>query len=354
VGSGAGPGYTRAMGHDELESGIAALAAEIEPASQAHGEALRARASGGASAADIENIELAARLAAAQHVERPRLDARCIVVCAGDHGIATDGGARVDSELGLLTDHDAPTRAVLRQVAVGPSGLGTAAYAASATLVLVDCGMRGDDALEGVLDLRIAAGTADIRRGAAMSRDEAAASVRTGMALLVSLAENGLDVLGVGQVAVGARATSSAIIAALTGMPADTLGQADREAVAAALAANRVDPADPLAVLAALGGFEIGVLAGVMLAAASLRIPVVLDDHGTSAAALLAARWQPAVAGYLIAAHPGTTPAHRQVLRALGLVPLYGQAVSQGEGTGPAMALPLLDHAVQRATQALP
>lgn len=340
------------MGHDELELGIAALAAGIEPASQAHGDALRARAAVRASAADAENIELAARLAAAQHADLPRLDARCIVVGAGDHGIATDGSVRVDSELGLLAASGAPTRAVLRQVAEGPSALGTAAYAASATLVLVDCGMRGDDALEGVLDLRIGAGTADIRRGAAMSRGEAAASVRTGMALLVSLAENGLDVLGVGQVTVGARAVSSALVAALTGMTADMLGQADRDSVAAALAANRVDPADPLAALAALGGFEIGVLAGVMLAAASLRIPVVLDDHGTSAAALLAARWQPAVAGYLVAAHPGTTPAHREVLRALDLVPLYGQAVSQGEGTGAAMALPLLDHAVKRATQA--
>lgn len=339
------------MNHDE--AGIAALAAEIEPASQAHGEALRARAAGRASAADAESIALAARLAAAQHAALPSLAARCIVVGAGDHGVVTDGSVRVDSELGLLADHDAPTRAVLRQVAVGPSALGTAAYAASATLVLVDCGMRGEGALEGVLDLRIAAGTGDIRRGAAMSRDQAAASVRTGMALLVSLAENGLDVLGVGQVAVGARAASSALVAALTGTPADMLGQADRDGVAAALAANRVAPADPLAALAALGGFEIGVLAGAMLAAASLRIPVVLDDHGTSAAALLAARWQPALAGYLFAAHPGTTPAHRLALGALGLVPLYGQAVSRGEGTGTAMALPLLDHAVQRATQAL-
>jgi nicotinate-nucleotide--dimethylbenzimidazole phosphoribosyltransferase len=341
------------MDHDELEAGIAALAAGIEPASQAHGEALRARAAGRASAADAENIELAARLAAAQHAAVPRLAARCIVVGAGDHGLAMDGSVRVDSELGLLADRHAPTRAVLRQVAEGTSALGTAAYAASATLVLVDCGMRGEGALEGVLDLHIAAGTADIRRGPAMSRSEAAASVRTGMALLVSLAEQGLDVLGLGQVAVGARAVSSALIAALTGTPADMMGQADREAVAAALAANRVDPGDPLAALAALAGFEIGVLAGAILAAASLRIPVVLDDHGTAAAALLAARWQPAIAGYLVAAHPGTSPAHRLALGALGLVPLYGQAVSQGEGTGAAMALPLLDHAVQRATQAL-
>jgi nicotinate-nucleotide--dimethylbenzimidazole phosphoribosyltransferase len=341
------------MDHDE--AGIAALAAAIEPASQVHGDALRARAAGRASPSDAEYIELAARLAAAQHAALPLLAARCIVVGAGDHGVATDGGVRVDSELGLL-DRDAPTRAVLRQVAEGHSALGTAAYAAKAALVLVDCGMRGEGAPEEVLDLRIGAGTGDIRQGAAMSRGEAAASVRTGMALLVSLAENGLDVLGVGHVAVGARAATSALTAALTGTPADMLGQADRESVAAALAANRaalVDPVDPLAVLAALGGFEIGVLAGAMLAAASLRIPVVLDDHGTSAAALLAARWQPAIAGYLVAAHPGTTPAHRLALGALGLVPLYGQAVSQGEGTGAAMALPLLDHAVTRAAHVL-
>jgi nicotinate-nucleotide--dimethylbenzimidazole phosphoribosyltransferase len=338
------------MAQDEIEAGIAELAASIEPASEPH--ASMAGAESAAGMADAELRALAGRLAAAQHAMPPQLGRRCIVVCAADHGITAHREVHLDSAFGLLPDHDAPTRSALRHLIADHSAVRTTAYAAGASLVMVDCGTRGAGALEGVLDLRVGAGTADIRLGPAMSRSEAALSVRTGMALLLSLAEHGLDVVGLGQVAVGTRPVSSALIAVLTGAAPDVFGQTDRDAVAAALAANPVDPGDPLAVLAGLGGFEIGALAGLTLAAASLRIPVVLDDHGTSAAALLAARWQPAVAGYLFAAHPGTTPAHRQALAALGLTPLYGQTVSHGEGTAAAMALPLLDSAARWARDA--
>jgi nicotinate-nucleotide--dimethylbenzimidazole phosphoribosyltransferase len=363
------------MDRDHIEAEIAALAASIEPPSEQHGAALRAHAAGAETGSRggspmTEIAELAARLAAAQHAPAPAVTRRCIVVCAADHGVIADRAVHLDDALGLLPDHEAPTRSALRQLAAGGSALSAAAHAASASLVVVDCGTRGDGGptrnggedgpegdVAGILDLRIGAGTADIRRGPAMSRMEAGLSVRTGMALLLSLAENGLDVVGLGHVAVGSRWASSAVIAALAGMAPDMLGQADRDAVAAALTANAVGlearERDPLAVLAALGGFEIGVLAGVALAAGSLRIPVVLDDHGTSAAALLAARWQPAVAGDLFAAHPGTTPAHRQALHALGLTPILGQALSYGEGTGAAMALPFLDSAAHWAKQAV-
>ena len=347
--------------HDQnqIEEAIAALAAGIEPASEQHGAALRAHAAGGAAVAEI--AELAARLAAAQHALPPAVARRCIVVCAADHGVSTARAVHLDDALGLVPDREAPTRSALRHLAAGGAPVSAAAHAASAALVVVDCGMRGEGGEAGddggVLDLRLGAGTADIRQGAAMSRMEAALSVRTGMALLLSLAENGLDVVALGHVAVSSRWVSSAVISALTGMAPDDLGQSDRDAVAAALAANAGALAssgrDPLAVLAALGGFELGVLAGVVLAAGSLRVPVVLDDHGTSAAALLAARWQPAMAGYLVAAHPGTTPAHRQALHALGLAPILGQALSYGEGTGAAMVLPFLDSAAQWARDAV-
>jgi nicotinate-nucleotide--dimethylbenzimidazole phosphoribosyltransferase len=343
----------------EIEAEIAALAAGIEPASEPHDAALRARAAegapGGPGARDARGAgladiaALAGRLAGAQHTLLPQVTRRCVVVCAADHGVSAGRDVHLDDALGLRPDHEAPTRSVLRHLAAGQSAMSAAAHAAGASLLVVDCGMRGDPSDDGVLDLRLGAGTADIRQGPAMSRLEAALSVRTGVALLLSLAENGLDVVGLGQVAVGARAVSSAVVAALAGVDPDLLGQADHGVVTAALAANRVDAGDPLAVLAALGGYEMGVLAGVVLAASSLRIPVMLDDHGTSAAALLAARWQPAVRGYLFAAHPGTTPTHRQALRALGLTPILGQALSYGEGTGAAMALPFLDTAANWA-----
>jgi nicotinate-nucleotide--dimethylbenzimidazole phosphoribosyltransferase len=341
---------------DQIADEIAALAAGIEPASELHAAAVRTAGDAPASGT-AELAALAGRLAGAQHATVPAVARRCVLLCAADHGVSAGREVHVDDALGLLAAGEAPTRTLLRELTGGRSALRAAAHAAGATLVVVDCGMRGETAPGAGADLReldhdgfisidvsIGPGTADIRRGPAMSRVEAALSVRTGMALLVSLAENGLDVIALGHAGVGAAVASSAVIAALAGAP-DLPGHPDRDAVAAALAANAVDPGDPLAVLTALGGFELGALAGMVLAAASLRIPVVLDDHGTSAAALLAARWQPAVAGYLFAAHPGTTPAHRQALHALGLTPILGQALSHGEGAGAALALPFLDTA---------
>lgn len=339
------------MEHDEPS--IAALAAAVEPASQAHADAVRARLGAAATAADQETIELAARLAAIQRGAPPPLTHKRVVVCAADHGITAGREVQVDGGLGLLPGAGA-TRAALRHLATGEAAVHTAARAAGASLVLVDCGVRGSGELgAGVLELRVGAETADIRAAAAMSRAQAAGSVRTGMALLLSLAESGLDAVGLGQLAIGARPISSALVAALTGADPGAMGPGDSELVAAALRAGQPDPARPLDALAALGGFDIGVLAGVVLAACSLRIPVVLDDHGTAAAALLAARWQPAITGYLFAAHPGTAPAQRHALRALGLAPIYGQAISHGEGAGAAMALALLDGLAELAKDAL-
>lgn len=339
------------MDHDEPS--IAALADAVEPVSQAHAAAVRARLAEPARAGDHEAIELAARLAAIQGGAPPALVHKRVVICAADHGVTARRDIQVDGAFGMLPGASA-TRAALGHLATGEGAVHTAARAAGASLVLVDCGVRGSGVLgAGVLDLRVGTETGDIRAGAAMSRAQAAASVRTGAALLLSLAESGLDAVGLGQLAIGARPVSSALIAALTGADPGDMGPGDRELVAAALGASQADPARPLQVLAALGGFDIGALTGAVLAAASLRIPVMLDDHGTAAAALLAARWQPAISGYLFAAHPGTAPAHRHALRALGLTPVYAQALSHGEGAGAAMGLALLDGLAQLARDAL-
>jgi nicotinate-nucleotide--dimethylbenzimidazole phosphoribosyltransferase len=157
---------------------------------------------------------------------------------------------------------------------------------------------------------------------------------------------------------IGNTSSASALAAALTGASvADVIGRGTgvdeaglarkAELIGRALALHRPDPADPLGVLAALGGFEIAGLCGLLLGAAAARVPVVLDGFIASTAALVAVRLCPAAAGYAIAAHRSTEPGHRIVLDALGAEPLLDLGLRLGEGTGAALALHLLDAALR-------
>jgi nicotinate-nucleotide--dimethylbenzimidazole phosphoribosyltransferase len=176
---------------------------------------------------------------------------------------------------------------------------------------------------------------------------EAVLGVQAGIAAAMSLADDGLDVLALGHVAWGAEPSSAAMVAALTGaLPLEVAAPGDAELVTTALAMMTPSP-EPLEVLAALGGAETAVMVGLILGAASLDIPIVLDDHGTSAAALVAARLSPQVAGYLVASQVGTVPAHRRALNALGLAPLFDLGVARGEGTAAALALAMIDGAAR-------
>jgi nicotinate-nucleotide--dimethylbenzimidazole phosphoribosyltransferase len=244
-------------------------------------------------------------------------------------------------------------------IASGEAAVSAAARTADAHLVLVDAGVRGGDKLDlgrAVMSFRLADGTDSIVRGPAMSEETARHGIETGVALAIALADAGLDVLALGQVAPGGEIASGALLAALTGTSPAAIGSCDEDAqaIAAALAANPAAvagpdgaTADPLAALAALGGLEVALQVGVILAAASVHVPVVLDDHGTWAAALVAVRLAPAAAGYLIASHGGASPGHRAGLRALALEPLFDLGLAHGEGTGALLAVPMMDAAAR-------
>ncbi len=293
---------------------------------------------------------LAARLAGARHTPRPSLARRTALVCAADHGVAWPG-----VDLGA----SGPAATAMRLIATGEAAVSAAARTADAHLVLVDAGVRGGDKLDlgrGVMSFRLADGTDSIARGPAMSEETARHGIETGVALAIALADAGLDVLALGQVAPGGEIASGALLAALTGTSPAAIAscEADAQAVAAALAANPAalaaddgTAADPLRALAALGGLEVALQVGVILAAASVHIPVVLDDHGTWVAALVAVRLAPAAAGYLIASHGGASPGHRVGLHALALDPLFDLGLAHGEGTGALLAVPMMDAAAR-------
>jgi nicotinate-nucleotide--dimethylbenzimidazole phosphoribosyltransferase len=202
----------------------------------------------------------------------------------------------------------------------------------------------------GVVGRRVAAGTRSITRGPAMTHDEALQAIAAGAALVDDAAP---DCVGTGEMGIGNTTAASALTAALTGADpamitgrgtgvADDVWVRKVEAVRSALAVNRPESRDPLGVLAAVGGFEIAGLVGVVLAGAARRAPVVLDGFIATAAALVAVRLAPAARHYLIPAHRSAEPGHVRLLEALGLTPYLELGMRLGEGTGAALGIGLL------------
>lgn len=307
--------------------------AAISPASEAQAAAAAARL-GEPEPGSV--AALAVRLAAARHAPRPRIGRKAIAVVLGDHGVGDPG-----IDLGVAH----PTAVIARALSAGDTALAEVARRVGAKVVLVEAGMAASSFVP-VSAIGIGRRpSADLRTGAAQTPVDVALAIDAGIALATALADDGLDVLALGQVGLGAELASAAIVAALTGSDATAVarGADDVACVAQALeAAGRVGPLDALA---AFGGADTAVLVGMILAAASMDVPVLLDDHATSAAALVATRLAPAAAGYLIAAHGGTYPAHRKALAALGLAPLFELGLARGEGTGAALGLSMVDAA---------
>jgi nicotinate-nucleotide--dimethylbenzimidazole phosphoribosyltransferase len=300
----------------------------ITPASAAHAEGARLRiASAGAGVLE----RLAARLGGAQHTARPRAAKRTVVVCAGDHGVGDPG-------VSLGAAH--PTVIAARAIADGSAALVQVARAGRAAVVLVDAGTREPGEMPASAVKLGRAPTRDLMAGPAMTVVDAALALEAGIALAVSLADDGLDVLAVGALGVGSDVASAALLGAALGAPPtglrDPLAEAAGERGAALAGAGGLD------LLAAFGGPETGVLAGLMLAAASTNVPVILDGYATGCAALVAFALAPLVAGYLVAAHAGSFT-HARILAHLGLHPVFDVGLGHGEGTGAAMIMPLID-----------
>jgi nicotinate-nucleotide--dimethylbenzimidazole phosphoribosyltransferase len=284
---------------------------------------------------------------------------RWIVVAAGDHGVATEGVSAYPAEV---------TAQMVANFVAGGAAINVLAAAAGASLAVVDVGVAttiqgilpdGRDRGTGgrLLRARIAAGTANMTLGPAMDRAAMLRAVGVGLGIVNDLrSAGGIDVLGLGEMGIGNTTAASAIVAALTGEPVPRVTGTgtgiddDRRAhkiavIERALEVNGPVPADPLGVLAAVGGLEIAALVGLILGAAATRIPVILDGFITGAAALVAATLQPALAPRLIASHRSTEPGHALVLDRLRLRPYLELDLRLGEGTGAALLIGLLDAA---------
>jgi nicotinate-nucleotide--dimethylbenzimidazole phosphoribosyltransferase len=283
-------------------------------------------------------------------------------VAAADHGVARRGVSAYPT---------AVTGQMVANFLAGGAAINELAAAVGAEVTVIDVGVLsqivepppGDQRPREVgrqaslVRAAIRPGTHDMTVRDAMSRAEALRAIAVGLDVVDAHVARGIHLLGVGEMGIGNTTAASAITAAMTGLPPDRvtgrgtgIDDATRahkvETIVRALARHRPDPADAVGVLAAVGGFEIGALVGVILGAAAGRVPVILDGFITGAAALIAVAIAPAAAPRLIAGHRGSEPGHAIVLERLGLRPLLELDLRLGEGTGAALAIQLVDAAV--------
>jgi nicotinate-nucleotide--dimethylbenzimidazole phosphoribosyltransferase len=278
---------------------------------------------------------------------------RAIVVAAGDHGVVRQGVSAYPADV---------TPQMVANFLAGGAAINVLADLVGAAVTVIDAGVAGEiPDMEGsrarLIRAPIRPGTDDITVAPAMSREEAVRAISLGLRAVADLEDEGVDLVGIGEMGIGNTTAASAVTAAMTGLaPERVTGRGTGiddathahkiDVIERALARDRPDPADPVGVLAAVGGFEMGALVGVTLGASGARIPVILDGFITGAAALLAAALAPGIEARWIAAHRSVEPGHAVVLECLGLRPLLELDLRLGEGTGAALAMSLVDAAI--------
>lgn len=289
--------------------------------------------------------DIAIRLAALQHTERPQLDHVWITVFAGDHGVAAEG---------VSAFPQAVTAEMVKNFARGGAAICAAARALEAKLEVVNLGTAFDaGAPENVIELKLGMGTANFAQEAAMSADQLHAALNAGRDSAMRAQQHGMQLFIGGEMGIANTTSATALACALLqlapqqlagpGTGLDAQGVQHKAAVIArALALHYAHLTTPLEILRHLGGFEIAALTGAYLTCAQLGLPVLVDGYITTVAALLAVRMQPDVADWLIYSHRSAEPGHQLLLQALNTETLLELGMRLGEGSGAAIAVPLL------------
>ena len=271
-----------------------------------------------------------------------------VIISCADHGVAAESVSAYPPEttLNMMCNY---------LIARGGAANAAANYA-GARLVVADLGVNAAyDDIPGLLQHSIARGTANMTKGSAMTRAQAIAAIETGIALANDCADRGDRCILPGEMGISNTTSSAAIVAAFLGLtPEEVTGRGANisdarlahkiEIVRRALSVNRPDPHDGLDVLAKVGGFELGCIAGIILGAAARHILVILDGANTTSAALIAHALAPDCAHYLLASHASLTEhSHPHALRRLGLTPILRLDIRLSEAAGSSIALRLLE-----------
>jgi len=298
--------------------------------------------------------ELSIQLAGIQRKPIPVIKDKAIIVMAGDHGVVAEGVSAYPQEV---------TPQMVLNFLNGGAAINVLARHVGARVVVADMGVASDieyadkgGVSPPLLRRRVGSGTANLAQCPAMSREQAEESVQSGIEIALAEISKGADILGVGDMGIGNTTPSAAIAACILGRtPEEIVGRGTGvddvslsrkvNAVKRGLKVNKPNPEDGLDVLAKVGGFEIGGLAGVMLGAASKHVPVMLDGFISTAAALIAVTLVPECRQYLISAHRSQEKGHATMLAWLGLKPLLDLDMRLGEGTGAALGISMAEAA---------
>ncbi len=301
-------------------------------------------------------MDLSMELAGICRSITPAVARKAIVTMAGDHGVVAEGVSKFPQEV---------TPQMVYNFVHGGAGINALAKQAGAEVIVVDMGVAADltDLAKAgkIIDKKIGLGTNNITKGPAMSMANATKAVEAGIEIANDLGKN-IDVFGTGDMGIGNTTPSTAIAAIITGKSVEELtgrgtGLDDeqlahkRQVVSDILLRNKPDPKNGLDILAAVGGFEIGGIAGLILGAAAQKKPVVVDGFISSAAALIAITIEPFARDYIVCAHRSMEPGHRAMQEKLGCRPLLDLNLRLGEGTGAAIAMNLVEAAVAILTE---
>ncbi|MFH1540926.1 MAG: nicotinate-nucleotide--dimethylbenzimidazole phosphoribosyltransferase [Elusimicrobiota bacterium] len=299
--------------------------------------------------------ELACQVVAISGKEKPKLTKKVIFTLAGDHGVVEEGVSCFPKEVTLQMVYN-----FLR----GGAGINVLARHVGAKVIVADCGVAEKLKVESLefRDKKINYGTKNFTKGSAMTEDEAIKSVEAGIELIEEELSNKLDIIGTGDMGIANTTPSSAITSVICGVEVEKItgrgtGIDDKmlenkiAAIKKAIVLNKPNKDNAIDVLSKIGGFEIGGLAGVILAGAAYKIPVVIDGFISGAAALLAYTLQPTVAEYLIASHCSVEQGHKIILKHLGLKPILDLNLRLGEGTGAALAINIVEASVKILTE---
>ena len=285
----------------------------------------------------------------------PAINRKVIFVMAGDHGVVEEGVSAYPQEV---------TFQMVYNFIRGGAGINVLARHMGAEIVVVDMGVAKDFPLEeSIIRKKIAYGTNNMAKGPAMSKNEAERAIIAGIeAFEEELNKKRIDIIGLGEMGIANTTSSSAIAACLTKSKVEEvtgsgtgLNQAQIKnkikIIKKALEVNKPNPQDGLDVLSKVGGFEIGGLAGCILAAASHRVPIVIDGFISCASALIAIKLAPLVKDYIFASHNSVEKGHKIALKYIGKIPMFDLGMRLGEGTGAALGISFIEAGVKILTQ---
>lgn len=289
--------------------------------------------------------DMVQKIAAIQGTKDADIGNRTVVVLCADHGVVAEGVTQTGSDV---------TAVCAEAIAAGRSNVNSIADACHTDVLAVDMGMRTAVHHPALLNRRIAAGTASLARGAAMTREQAEQAICIGMDLVRDLKAQGTQLLLTGEMGIGNTTPAAALASVLLSLPPEDVtgrgaGLSDEglarkiAAVENGIAVNHPDKSDPIGLLAALGGFEIAGMTGLFLGGAYYHVPVVIDGVISAAAAAVAYAVCPQSVDYMLASHASGEPAGEGLLAFMGLSPVIRAGLRLGEGTGALLLVPLLE-----------